>query len=71
MNWRDSAAVGFGMTPRGEVAMIVALIGLERDIIQQPVYTTAVTMSLITTIIPPVVIRNWVYGKSIRGAAEG
>ena len=27
MNWKDSTAVGFGMTPRGEVAMIVALLG--------------------------------------------
>jgi Kef-type K+ transport system membrane component KefB len=69
MNWRDSAAVGFGMTPRGEVAMIVALIGLDRDIIQQPVYTTVVGMSLLTTIFPPVVIKNWVYGKS-RGSTE-
>jgi Kef-type K+ transport system membrane component KefB len=69
MNWRDSAAVGFGMTPRGEVAMIVALIGLDRDIIQQPLYTTVVTMSLITTVIPPMVIKNWVYRKS-RGSTE-
>jgi Kef-type K+ transport system membrane component KefB len=63
MNWLDSTAVGFGMTPRGEVAMIVALIGLDQGIIIQPLYTAVVTMSLITTIIPPVVIENWVYGK--------
>jgi Kef-type K+ transport system membrane component KefB len=69
MNWRDSAAVGFGMTPRGEVAMIVALIGLDRDIIQQPVYSTVVGMSLLTTIFPPVVIKNWVYGRSM-GSTE-
>jgi Kef-type K+ transport system membrane component KefB len=70
MNWRGSVAVGFGMTPRSEVAMIVALIGLGRDIIQQPVYTTVFTTSVITTIIPLVVIKNWVYAKSIRGSAE-
>ena len=28
MSWRDSLVVGFGMTPRGEVAMIVGLIAL-------------------------------------------
>ncbi|MDO5844024.1 MAG: cation:proton antiporter [Methanocorpusculum sp.] len=28
MNWRDSLMIGFGMTPRGEVAMIVGLIAL-------------------------------------------
>lgn len=28
MSWRDSLMIGFGMTPRGEVAMIVGLIAL-------------------------------------------
>jgi len=28
MSWRDSLIIGFGMTPRGEVAMIVGLIAL-------------------------------------------
>jgi Kef-type K+ transport system membrane component KefB len=28
MGWKDSAAIGFGMMPRGEVAMIVGLIAL-------------------------------------------
>jgi len=64
MDLRDSMVIGFGMTPRGEVAMIVALIGLNRGMIDQPLYATVVGMSLITTIIPPVIIRNWIYGKS-------
>ncbi len=50
---KDSMVIGFGMTPRGEVAMIVALIGLDRGIITQPLYAALVAMSLITTIIPP------------------
>jgi Kef-type K+ transport system membrane component KefB len=64
MNWKDSSAVGFGMTPRGEVAMIVALLGLDRGIINQPLYSAVIAMSLLTTIFPPFIIRNWVYGKS-------
>jgi Kef-type K+ transport system membrane component KefB len=60
---RDSMVIGFGMTPRGEVAMIVALIGLNREIIDQPLYAALVAMSLLTTIIPPLIIRNWIYGK--------
>jgi Kef-type K+ transport system membrane component KefB len=45
---RDSLIVGFGMIPRGEVAMIVALIGLEEGVIDQSVYVTLVLMALVT-----------------------
>jgi Kef-type K+ transport system membrane component KefB len=58
---KDAIIVGFGMSPRGEVAMIVALIGLERGIIGQGVYVSLVIMSLLTTIITPIVYRNWFY----------
>ncbi|NLD57081.1 MAG: cation:proton antiporter, partial [Methanomicrobiales archaeon] len=58
---KDSLIVGFGMAPRGEVAMIVALIGLERGIIGQGIYVSLVMMSLLTTIITPIVYRNWFY----------
>jgi len=58
---KDALIVGFGMSPRGEVAMIVALIGLETGIIGQGVYVTLVLMSLLTTLITPIVYRNWFY----------
>lgn len=60
---KDSLIVGFGMAPRGEVAMIVALLGLEAGIIDQGLYVALVLMSLITTIITPIVYRNWFYRK--------
>jgi Kef-type K+ transport system membrane component KefB len=58
---KDSAIIGIGMMPRGEVAMIVALIGLSRKWIEQDVYAALVMMSLLTTIIPPLLLRNWLY----------
>ncbi|PKL65887.1 MAG: cation:proton antiporter [Methanomicrobiales archaeon HGW-Methanomicrobiales-3] len=58
---KDALIVGFGMAPRGEVAMIIALIGLERGIIGQGIYVAIVMMSLLTTIITPIVYRNWFY----------
>jgi Kef-type K+ transport system membrane component KefB len=58
---KDALIVGFGMAPRGEVAMIVALIGLDRGIIDQGVYVVLVLMSLFTTLITPIVYRNWFY----------
>lgn len=69
---KDSLIVGFGMAPRGEVAMIVALIGLEAGIIGQGIYVALVLMSLLTTIITPIVYRNWFYkGEECRYDAHG
>ncbi len=61
LSHKDAFAVGFGMTPRGEVAMIVALIGLNAGLIQQDIYVSIVFMSLITTIITPIVLRKWFF----------
>jgi len=69
---KDTLIVGFGMAPRGEVAMIIALIGLERGIIGQGIYVAIVMMSLLTTIITPIVYRNWFYkGEECRYDAAG
>jgi Kef-type K+ transport system membrane component KefB len=61
MTLRNSLIIGTGMVPRGEVAMIVALIGLNQGLIDQGVYSALILMSLITTIIPPLVLRNWLF----------
>jgi Kef-type K+ transport system membrane component KefB len=58
---KDSLIVGFGMAPRGEVAMIVALIGLNAGIIDQGVYVVLILMSLLTTVTTPIIYRNWLY----------
>ena len=60
-NLKDSTIIGVGMMPRGEVAMIVALIGLSKGWIEQDTYAALVMMSLITTIIPPLLLRNWLF----------
>jgi len=61
INTRDSLIIGVGMVPRGEVAMIIALIGLNQNLIQQNTYAALVLMSLLTTIIPPLILRNWLF----------
>ncbi len=63
---RDSLIVGVGMVPRGEVAMIVALIGLNQNLIRQNTYAVLVLMSLLTTVIPPLILRNWLFKKRTR-----
>jgi len=63
MSTNDSLIIGVGMVPRGEVAMIIALIGLSQELIDQDTYAALVLMSLLTTIIPPLVLRNWLFRK--------
>jgi Kef-type K+ transport system membrane component KefB len=66
MDLKDSLIVGFGMSPRGEVAMIVALMGLNQNLIKQETYIVLILMSLLTTILTPLLLRNWLYRDKMR-----
>jgi Kef-type K+ transport system membrane component KefB len=68
--WRDALKVGVGMTPRGEVALIVALIGLQMDppAISQRAYAMVIFMTAVTTMIPPPFLR-WLYREESEAAA--
>jgi len=55
-DWRTRIQTGVCMIPRGEVGIIVALIGLSLRSITQEVYTVVLSMSLLTTIITPPLI---------------
>ena len=55
--WREALQIGVGMTPRGEVALIVALIGLQMNAISQQAYAVVIFMTGITTIVAPVALR--------------
>jgi len=55
--WSSALKVGVGMTPRGEVALIVALIGLQMDMISQAVYGIVIFMTAATTLLAPPVLR--------------
>jgi len=61
---RDSLIIGVGMMPRGEVAMVVALLALQGGVIAQPAYVAIVLMSLLTTLIVPLLLRNWLYREN-------
>jgi len=50
---RSMAVVGFGMVPRGEVGLIVASIGLSLGVVERPLFSVAVVMSMLTTLLTP------------------
>lgn len=57
-NLRGAVRIGFGMMPRGEVALIIAGIGLAAGILSPDVFGVAVMMTLITTLIaPPLLVK--------------
>ena len=53
LGWTDSARIGVGMIPRGEVGIVVAQIGLSLGVIGQSIYDAVVFMSIATTLIAP------------------
>jgi Kef-type K+ transport system membrane component KefB len=55
--WRVVFQVGTGMMPRGEVALIVALVGLQSGIVTQSTYAIVVVMTAVTTILAPPALR--------------
>jgi Kef-type K+ transport system membrane component KefB len=55
--WREALQVGVGMMPRGEVALIVALVGLQSQIVSQSTYAIVVFMTATTTILAPPLLR--------------
>jgi Kef-type K+ transport system membrane component KefB len=55
--WPTVLRVGVGMMPRGEVALIVALVGLQSKIIGQSTYAIVVFMTAATTLIAPPLLR--------------
>lgn len=55
-NLRGAARIGMGMLPRGEVALIIAGVGLARQLITSDVFGVSIMMTLITTIIAPIAL---------------
>jgi Kef-type K+ transport system membrane component KefB len=55
--WRGALKVGVGMTPRGEVALIIALIGLQLNLVSQRAYAIVIFMTGVTTLIAPPLLR--------------
>ena len=50
---RSALAVGVGMTPRGEVGLIVATLGLSAGTIDRPIFSVLIAVAILTTIIAP------------------
>jgi Kef-type K+ transport system membrane component KefB len=59
---RQAGIVGLGMISRGEVALVIATIGLQTHVLSNAEFSAAVVMTVVTTLITPVLLRL-AYGK--------
>jgi Kef-type K+ transport system membrane component KefB len=67
--WPAVLQVGVGMMPRGEVALIVALVGLQSQIVTQSTYAIVVFMTAVTTLLAPPLLR-FLFRNEIREQEE-
>lgn len=63
-SWRSSAAVGSGMVSRGEVAIILAALGLENGFYSGPLFTVLVILILVSTVAAPPMLKLTFAGKN-------
>jgi Kef-type K+ transport system membrane component KefB len=70
--WRTALKVGVGMMPRGEVGLIVALVGLRSGIVTEDSYAVVMIMTAVTTLLAPPILRMlFRQEQSISASATG
>lgn len=52
-NWNSSIGIGAGMVSRGEVALIIAAIGLQSNLLTEKYFTPLVIVVILTTLVTP------------------
>lgn len=61
----NSIVVGLGMSPRGEVGIVVSALGLSLALISQEVYAVLLAAVILTTLVAPVMLQ-WAIPKAPR-----
>jgi Kef-type K+ transport system membrane component KefB len=54
---KEAQTIGAGMIARGEVALVVAALGLNNGIISSSVFTVVIVMTLATTLVTPLLLK--------------
>lgn len=54
---RESLAVGAGMVARGEVALVIAVLGRQSGVIGEEAYAASIAVTLLTTLAAPLLLR--------------
>lgn len=60
LNWTQANIVGAGMVSRGEMALVVANVALESQLIDKNHYTAMIVVTVITTLIAPLILKLFI-----------
>src|SRR5207247_4490509 len=58
MTVREAVAIGWGMTPRGEVGLVVAFAALSAGVVRNAVFSMIVLVLILVTILPAPLFRR-------------
>ncbi|MEH7611958.1 cation:proton antiporter [Gottfriedia acidiceleris] len=64
--WRNSLGIGSAMVSRGEVALIIASIGLENQLLNQSFFAVLLVVVLVTTLVTPPMMKWFFNEKSFK-----
>ncbi|WHY84230.1 cation:proton antiporter [Neobacillus novalis] len=65
-SWRNSLGIGAAMVSRGEVALIIATIGLETKLISPELFSILVIVVLVTTLVTPPMMKYFFKQSKVR-----
>lgn len=69
LGWKTAAKVGTGMVPRGEVGLIVALVGLQGKMISEATYALVIFMTGATTLVAPPLLKYLFHSDEVTAPA--
>jgi len=55
---KESLQIGFGMVPRGEVALITANLGRNAGMINDTIFTSVILLTIVSSIITPILLKK-------------
>lgn len=70
LTWTESNVVGAGMVSRGEMALVVANVALSSHLIDQNHYTAMILVTVITTLVAPLILKLFILKSNKKVAAR-
>jgi len=63
-SWKEGFILGWGLNPKGDVELVIASLALKAGLLTQSLFTALILMSLLTTIVSPIVFKRLVLKHS-------